>query len=94
MYPVLFELPYFGIPITTFGLMMVVGFLAAYWVTGKRMEELGLDAEQAKGFMQSRIPFQRYGEPEEIAKVMLFLASDDSSWVSGSVYMADGGQTA
>jgi NAD(P)-dependent dehydrogenase (short-subunit alcohol dehydrogenase family) len=53
-----------------------------------------LEPEQAKGAMQARIPFQRYGEPEEIAKVMLFLASDDSSWVSGSVYMADGGQTA
>lgn len=53
-----------------------------------------VDSEQAKDAMQARIPFQRYGEPEEIAKVMLFLASDDASWVSGSVYMADGGQTA
>jgi len=53
-----------------------------------------VDAKQAKSMMQSRIALQRYAEPEEIAKVMLFLASDDSSWVTGSVYMADGGQTA
>lgn len=50
--------------------------------------------EQAKSLMQSRIALQRYAEPEEIAKVMLFLASDDSAWVTGSVYMADGGMTA
>ena len=50
--------------------------------------------EQVKSLMQSRIALQRYAEPEEIAKVMLFLASDDSAWVTGSVYMADGGMTA
>ena len=37
---------------------------------------------------------QRYAEPEDIAKIMLFLASDDSDWVTGSVQMADGGMTA
>ena len=51
MYPVLFELPYFGIPITTFGAMMVVGFLAAYWITARRMDELGLDVEQAANML-------------------------------------------
>lgn len=51
MYPVLFELPYFGIPITTFGLMMVAGFLAAYWITARRMRELGLDDELASNML-------------------------------------------
>ena len=51
-------------------------------------------ADMAKQGMASRIPMQRYGMPEEIAQVMLFLASDDSSWVTGSVYLADGGSTA
>ncbi|WP_217636920.1 SDR family oxidoreductase [Dendrosporobacter quercicolus] len=34
------------------------------------------------------------GEPEEIAKVALFLASDDSSFVNGTVVIADAGWTA
>ena len=49
--------------------------------------------EVVKAQMAANIPMQRYGQPEEIAKVMLFLASDDSSWVTGSVNVADGGMT-
>jgi len=51
MYPVLFELPFLNIPITTFGAMMVVGFLTAYWITAKRMRELGLDPEIASNML-------------------------------------------
>ncbi|MFT7246091.1 MAG: NAD(P)-dependent dehydrogenase (short-subunit alcohol dehydrogenase family) [Candidatus Azotimanducaceae bacterium] len=51
-------------------------------------------AELIKEQMQSRIPLGRYAVPEDIAKLMLFLASDDSAFITGSVYMADGGSTA
>ncbi len=44
--------------------------------------------------MKAKIPLQRFAKPEEIAQVMMFLASDDSSWVTGAVYMADGGESA
>lgn len=51
-------------------------------------------AAAAKERMTEQIPMQRYAEPEDIARAMLYLASDDSGWVTGSVNMADGGLTA
>jgi len=39
-----------------------------------------------------RIPWGRYGTPEEIAKVAAFLASDMASWVTGQTIVVDGGQ--
>lgn len=51
-------------------------------------------AEEAREQMRSRIPLGRYAEPEDIAKIMLFLASSDSEFITGSVYAADGGSTA
>jgi NAD(P)-dependent dehydrogenase (short-subunit alcohol dehydrogenase family) len=37
------------------------------------------------------VPLNRMGEPEEIAKVALFLASEDSSFVQGAEISVDGG---
>jgi glucose 1-dehydrogenase len=40
---------------------------------------------------ENNIPFHRFGTPEEIAKIALFLASDDASYITGSLIYADGG---
>ncbi|HTU02350.1 MAG TPA: SDR family oxidoreductase [Candidatus Sulfotelmatobacter sp.] len=53
--------------------------------------ERPLTPQQVKAAGAARIPLKRYGEPEEVARIMLFLASDESSFCTGGVYMVDGG---
>jgi 3-oxoacyl-[acyl-carrier protein] reductase len=50
--------------------------------------------EEAVQAMVASIPFGRPGQPEDIARVALFLASDDSAWVTGERISASGGQRA
>ncbi|PJH74738.1 MAG: short-chain dehydrogenase [Anaerolineae bacterium CG_4_9_14_0_8_um_filter_58_9] len=42
----------------------------------------------------SYLPMKRFGRPEEIARAVLFLACDDSSFVTGATLLVDGGNTA
>lgn len=51
-------------------------------------------SEEAHENFEKMIPLGRYAEPEEVADLMLFLASDESKFITGSVYMIDGGMTA
>ena len=52
------------------------------WIEKKKEEILGLH------------PIGRVGQPEDVANAILFLASDDSSWITGTSLMVDGGYTA
>ncbi|WP_299110944.1 SDR family oxidoreductase [uncultured Winogradskyella sp.] len=54
----------------------------------------GMEEDQLNGFaqaMQNRIPLKRFGQPEDIAKLVTFLASDDASFITGGEYNIDGG---
>ena len=47
--------------------------------------------EKLKDNLQQAIPMKRFGQPDEIAKTILFLASDDSSFTTGQGLIVDGG---
>jgi NAD(P)-dependent dehydrogenase (short-subunit alcohol dehydrogenase family) len=47
--------------------------------------------QQRKNGITASVPLGRFGTPEEIAKAALFLASDDSSYITGIELFVDGG---
>ena len=58
--------------------------------------KLGMPKAASDAFAQSvlaKVPQRRFGQPEEIASAALFLASDDSSFVTGAEIAVDGGMT-
>jgi NAD(P)-dependent dehydrogenase (short-subunit alcohol dehydrogenase family) len=59
--------------------------------------EAGLDGEALRRLQDERAarhPLGRVGDPADVIPAVLYLASDDSSWVTGSILTVDGGYTA
>lgn len=68
---------------------ITIGPTATHLLTRSGSSQAILDAQDVARV--GRSPVKRLGQPEEVAKVALFLASDDSSFVVGSEIAADGG---
>lgn len=52
---------------------------------------LGVDVETVRQSMLAQIPLHRYGEPEEFADAVVFLASERASYITGATLQVDGG---
>jgi 3-oxoacyl-[acyl-carrier protein] reductase len=65
-----------------------VAFPGGSW--GRRLEE---DPEGMRRFVEQNIPMGRFGTPEEIASVVVFLCSPRASWITGACINVDGGQS-
>ncbi len=52
-----------------------------------------LNKENLVSGLTQQVPLKRLGKPEEIVKIALFLASDDSGFINGTTIVADGGMT-
>jgi 3-oxoacyl-[acyl-carrier protein] reductase len=67
-----------------------VNAIAPGMVETEGLKEMNPD-ESFKGYVVSRSAVKRLGQPDDVAKAAVYLASDDSSWVSGETLMVGGG---
>ncbi len=63
------------------------------WKRGTRATMSTEDTDKEEKFFSSLVPLARWGQPEEIAKAVLFLASEDASYVNAVELVVDGGLT-
>ena len=53
-----------------------------------------LDDPKARKVLEDRLPLNRIGEPVDVANAVVYMASDEANWVTGTILNIDGGKTA
>lgn len=64
-----------------------------YFEGGTWEKHLAVRREQVERMLQTEVPLQRFGTPEEIASLAVFLCSSRAGFATGGCYVVDGGQT-
>ena len=64
-----------------------------YFSDGSWDEKIKHDPERVRNIIESTVPMNRFGTPEEMADAALFLCSERAKFITGSILVVDGGQT-
>jgi len=56
-----------------------------------QMSETGKSEQEVENFWLKNIPLGRFGHPEDLANLVVFLASEKASYITGTVIQVDGG---
>lgn len=64
-----------------------------YFSGGSWDEKIKQDPERVKNIIETTVPMNRFGTPEEMADAAIFLCSERAKFITGSVLVVDGGQT-
>ena len=54
----------------------------------------GMDSDTIRTSLEATVPFGRFASADDVARLVLYLASDDSAYSTGSEFVVDGGMTA